>query len=142
MPLSDIELAAGLRTQVSRLGKLLRRETRNDEMLSLTERTTLSLIYDYGELLPGELATMEKVSTQAMSQVLNRLLEQGLIKRTPSKDDGRKVIVTLTDAGKKGVRQRVSDKQEWLTRTIAGKLNGREKQTLAEAIEVLTKLIG
>jgi DNA-binding MarR family transcriptional regulator len=142
MPLLDTELAAGLRTQVSRLGKLLRRETRNDEMLSLTERTTLSLIYDYGDLLPGELAAMEKVSTQAMSQVLNRLLERGMIKRTPDQVDRRRVIVTLTDAGKKRMRQTISDKQEWLTRSIAEKLNGREKQTLADAIGVLTKLIG
>ncbi|HTJ10912.1 MAG TPA: MarR family transcriptional regulator [Dinghuibacter sp.] len=142
MALSDIELATGLRTQVSRLGKLLRRETRNDEQLSITERTTLSLIYDYGELLPGELAAMEKVTTQAMSQVLNRLLERGLIVRTTDEDDRRKVIVTLTDAGKKGVRQRLGEKEEWLTRTIAQKLNDREKKVLGEAIEVLIKLIG
>lgn len=142
MALSDIELATGLRTQVSRLGKLLRKETRNDQQLSITERTTLSLIYDYGELLPGELATMEKVTTQAMSQVLSRLEDMGLVKRTPGAEDRRKVIVTLTDAGKKGVRQRAGEKEEWLTRSIAKKLNDREKKVLGEAIEVLIKLIG
>lgn len=142
MALSDIELATELRTQVSRLVKLLRRETRNDDQLSITERTTLSLIYDHGELLPGELAAMEKVTTQAMSQVLNRLRERGLIKRTTDEEDRRKVIVTLTDAGKKGMRQRRGEKEEWLTRTIAQKLNDREKKVLGEAIEVLIKLIG
>lgn len=142
MPLTDIALATGLRTQVSRLGKLLRKETRNDQQLSITERTTLSLIYDHGELLPGELAAMEKVTTQAMSQVLSRLEELGLVKRTPGAEDRRKVIVTLTETGKKGVRQRAGEKEEWLTRSIAQKLNDREKKVLGEAIEVLIKLIG
>lgn len=142
MPLSDIDLAAGLRSQVARLVKLLRKETRNEELLSLTERATLSRLNEYGELLPGELAAMEKVSTQAISQVLNHLLELGLVVRTPSDEDRRKVIVTLTEAGKRGVRQRASEKQEWLTRSITEKLNAREKQTLADAIDVLTKLIG
>ena len=140
--ISDIDLAAGLRSQVSRLVKMMRRETRNDDLLSLTERSILARLNERGELLPGELATIEKVSTQAISQVLNHLLEMGLILRTPSKEDGRKVIVTLTEEGQRGVRRRLSEKQEWLTRTIAEKLNAREKQTLADAIDVLTKLIG
>jgi DNA-binding MarR family transcriptional regulator len=142
MPLADIDLAAGLRSQVSRLVKVLRKETRNDDLLSLTERSILARLHERGELLPGELATVEKVSTQAISQVLNHLLEMGLILRTPSKEDGRKVIVTLTEEGRRGVRQRHSEKQEWLTRTITEKLNAREKQTLADAIDVLTKLLG
>ncbi|TDX01742.1 MarR family winged helix-turn-helix transcriptional regulator [Dinghuibacter silviterrae] len=142
MPLSDVDLAAGLRSQVSRLVKLLRKQTRNDDLLSLTERATLSRIHEHGDILPGELATIEKVSTQAISQVLNRLLELGLINRTPSEEDRRKVIVTLTETGKRGVRQRLQEKQEWLARSITEKLTAREKQTLTEAIDILNKLIG
>jgi DNA-binding MarR family transcriptional regulator len=141
MPLSDVDLAAGLRTQVSRLVKLLRRETRNDDLLSLTERATLSRIHEYGEILPGELAALEKVSTQAISQVLNRLIDLGLIRRTPSEEDRRKVIITLTESGKRGVRQRLQEKQEWLARSITDKLSAREKQVLSEAIDILDKLI-
>jgi DNA-binding MarR family transcriptional regulator len=142
MPLSDMDIAAGLRSQVYRLVKLLRKETRNDERLSLTERSTLSLINDYGEILPGELASMEKVSTQAISQVLSHLQAEGLIRRTPSKEDGRKVLITLSEEGRKLVRRRVNEKQEWLTRSIGQKLNAREKQILADATDILTKLIG
>lgn len=140
--LSDIDLAASLGTQVSRLVKVMRKQSRNEDLLSLTERSTLVRLADHGEQLPGELAAMEKVSTQAMSQVLNHLLELGHILRTPSTEDGRKVIVTITDAGRHWVRQCRTEKQEWLTRTITEKLNAREKQTLADAVYVLTKLIG
>ena len=142
MPLSDMDIAQGLRTQVYRLVKLLRKETNNDAQLSLTERSTLGLIRDQGSVLPGELAAMEKVSTQGMSQVINHLQELGLILRTPSDEDRRKVIITLSDSGKKLINQRAREKQEWLTRSISDKLNAREKQTLADAIGVLSKLIG
>ena len=142
MGLSDMDLATRLRSEMYRLVKVLRKETRNDELLSLTERSTLALVYQYTEILPGELALLEKVTTQAMSQIINHLLELGLIIKTPSEADRRKVIVTLTDAGKKLVRQRQAEKQEWLNRRIAETLSAREKQTLAEAIHILTKLIG
>lgn len=137
-----MDLATRLRSEMYRLVKVLRKETRNDELLSLTERSTLALVYQYTEILPGELALLEKVTTQAMSQIINHLLELGLILKTPSEADRRKVIVTLTDAGKKLVRQRQAEKQEWLNRRIAETLSAKEKQTLAEAIHILTKLIG
>jgi len=142
MPLSDMDIAAGFRSQMYRLVKVLRRETKNDELLSLTERSTLGLIDQYSELLPGELAAMEKITTQGMSQIINHLMELGLLIKTPSAEDRRKVIVTLTEAGKKLVKQRRQEKQEWLTRAIGEKLNAKEKQTLADAADILAKLIG
>lgn len=142
MPLTDTEIASGLRSQMYRLVKLLRKETRNEELLSLTERSTLSLVNEHGSVLPGELAAMEKVTTQAMSQVLGHLLELGYITRTTSEEDRRKAIISLSENGKKLVRQRASEKTEWLTRSISTKLNAKEKQTLSEAVDIMTKLIG
>ncbi len=73
----------------------------NCYLLSLTESSTLALIYQYSEILPSELAVMEKVTTQSMSQNINKLLELGYIKKTSSKTDKRKVIITSTTSGKK-----------------------------------------
>jgi DNA-binding MarR family transcriptional regulator len=140
--LSDRDLAAGLGTQVSRLVKLMRKESRNDEQLSLTERSTLSNIYNLGPILPGELASMEKVTTQAMSQVINQLLEQGLIEKNTSTEDRRKSIITLTEKGRLLVQRRKREKEEWLSRSISDKLNAAERQVLIEAIAILTKLVG
>ena len=41
------EIAANLRVVISRLVKILRNETKNDELLSLTERSTLALVYQH-----------------------------------------------------------------------------------------------
>jgi DNA-binding MarR family transcriptional regulator len=137
----DIEVAGSLRTVLHRLIKLLRRETRNEAQLSLTERATLGLIYQHGELLPSDIARMEKVTTQSMSQVVNHLFELNYIHRSPSADDKRKVLLSLTPAGKADVEQRRLDKQEWLARALHEKVSPEERELLMEAIMVLTKLI-
>lgn len=137
----DMEVAAALRTGVHRLVKLLRRESRNDAQLSLTERSTLGLLYPDLQLAPSGIARIEKVTTQSMSQVINHLMELDLIIRTPSGEDKRKVLLSLTPAGRVYVEQRRRDKQEWLANALHEKLGPAEKDLLMEALHLLTKLI-
>ena len=51
------------------------------------------------------------------------------------------MIITITGTGKKVVEKRRNEKQEWLTRSIFEKTTQREKEVLASAIKVLTKLV-
>jgi DNA-binding MarR family transcriptional regulator len=137
----DIEIAAGLRSVIHRLVKVLRKQTHNQEMLSLTERSSLGLLYQHGELLPSELAQMEKVTTQSMSQVINHLFKSGFIIKTPSGEDKRKVKLSLTPAGKHYIEQLRQEKQEWLARTLHEKTTEKEKDILMQAMNILAKLI-
>lgn len=137
----DMEVAASVRTVVHRLVKLLRRQTRNDAQLSLTERSTMGLLYPDHRLAPSEIARTEKVTTQSMSQVINHLVELDYIVRTPSDEDGRKVLLSLTAAGRADVEQRRRDKQEWLAHALHEKVSPAEKELLMQALQTLTKLI-
>src|ERR1700690_1578239 len=130
----DNEIAANLRVVISRLVKILRNEIKTDELLSLTERSTLALVYQSSEILPSELAVMEKVTNQSMSQIINKLLELGYIKKTASKTDKRKVIITVTSGGKKFIERKRHEKQEWLARSIFEKTTQKEKEILVSAI--------
>ncbi|HWB93490.1 MAG TPA: MarR family transcriptional regulator [Puia sp.] len=137
----DIEVAALLRNTIVRLVKLMRRETRNESQLSLTERSTLGLLYPDIQLPPSEIARSEKVTTQSMSQVINHLYDLGFITRTPSGDDKRKVFVSLTAAGRVNVEQRRQEKQEWLAQMLHRRVTPQEKEVLVESIRILNKLI-
>lgn len=137
----DIEMAANLRAVIHRLVKVLRKHTRNDEMLSLTERSTLGLLYQHGQLLPTELAQMEKVTAQSMSQVIANLSKIAYVDKTPSVDDKRKVYLSLTPAGREYLERNRQEKQEWLARAMHELLSAREKEVLSEAMTILTKLI-
>jgi len=139
--IDDNEIAANLRVVISRLVKILRNEIKNDKLLSLTECSTLALVYQSSEILPSELAVMEKVTTQSMSQIINKLFELGYIKKTSSKTDKRKVIITITSGGKKNIEKKRHEKQEWLAKSIFEKTTQKEKEVLIKAIKVLTKLV-
>lgn len=137
----DIEVATHLRTTIGRLVKLMRRETRNESQLSLTERSTMGSLYPDIRLAPSEIARMEKVTTQSMSQVINHLAELNYISRTPSGDDKRKTMLSLTDAGRARVEQARLEKQEWLAQMLHQRTTPQEREVLAESIRILNKLI-
>jgi DNA-binding MarR family transcriptional regulator len=139
--MNENEIAENLRVAISRLIKMLRAETKNEEMLSLTERSTLAQVLQHGKILPSVLASMEKVSNQSMSQTVNKLNRHGYIKKTVSGDDKRKVIVTITPAGKKLVEIKRHEKEEWLAKSITEKTTQKEKEILIQATRILTKLI-
>ncbi len=137
----DIEVAAVLRITIHRLVKLLRRQTNNDSDLSLTERSTMGSLYNHGELASSALAQMEKVTTQSMSQIINHLYELNYIHKTPSEEDKRKVLLSLTTEGKALVEDSRQRKQEWLAHALHEKVSPAEKDLLMEALKIMTKLI-
>jgi DNA-binding MarR family transcriptional regulator len=137
----DMEIAANLRITLNRLVKIMRRETRNDGQLSLTERSTLGLLYPDVQLAPTDIARTEKVTTQSMSQVVNHLFELNYVTRTPSADDGRKTLLSLTELGRARVEQARQEKQEWLAKALHEKVSEPEKNLLMEALTILTKLV-
>jgi DNA-binding MarR family transcriptional regulator len=137
----NLHLASELRSVLIRLYKKLRKKSVSAEKLSLTERSTIALIYNNGTILASELALMEKITTQSMSQVVNHLFELGLIVKTPSETDKRKVLISLTDTGKEIIEKARTEKDEWLSDAIAEALTPEEHHALTKALGALTKLV-
>lgn len=68
----------------------------------------LATLRNSGSRTPGALAKYSELSTGAMTSRLDKLEREGLIRRVPSPDDRRSVVVELTDAGRKKYEQTVS----------------------------------
>jgi len=137
----DLQFSSELRTVVARLIKKLRKEAVTGQQLSLTERSTLALLLQQDGLLPSELAAMEKITNQSMSQILSHLLELGLIIRTNSETDKRKVIISLTEAGQQIILQARNERDEWLAEAIKETCTDEEQEILKKAIIPLTKIV-
>jgi DNA-binding MarR family transcriptional regulator len=135
------QLASDLRTVITRLIKKLRNKSTTSEKLSLTERSTISLLDRHRELLPSELAAMEKITTQSMSQILNHLLELGYIVRRVSPSDKRKVIISLSKAGQHILYKMRNERDEWLHGALNIACTVREQELLRKAIMPLTRLV-
>ena len=142
MSAKDLQFASDLRTVVTRLVKKLRKKSITGEQLSLTERSTLSLLLNSENgMLPSELAALEKITNQSMSQILSSFLEKGFITRTTSETDKRKVIISLTEKGKAIILQVLSERDEWLNEALRETCTEEERELIKKALGPLTKLV-
>lgn len=139
--IDDNELATKLRESISRVLKVIKREVKNGEQLSLTERSSLSLISRTPQITPTELARSEQVTGQAMSQIINKLVGLELIQKIPSEKDKRKVFISATSKGQDFVEFKRNKTSEWLAKSIAENCTEEEKAILAQASEILTKFV-
>jgi len=139
--MNSSELSSSLRAVISALHKGLRKQLYSVDTYSMTELETIKHLAKNTSLLPSELAALTRIKTQSMSQILNKLEKQEVIKRTTSTEDKRKVYISLTDSGVKFVEKARYDRDEWLKELIENSLSEDEKKQLAEALPVLHKLI-
>jgi DNA-binding MarR family transcriptional regulator len=137
--IDTVAVADGLRPTLLRIGRELRREARAVGVSP--EQVSLLVAIKYA---PGsgirELAARERVSPPAMSNHVDRLERDGLVERTPSADDRRRVGLTLTDEGQRLLRRVRSRRTAWLASRL-GKLSDEEVEALAAAIEPLSRLL-
>ncbi|MFD2872779.1 MarR family winged helix-turn-helix transcriptional regulator [Mucilaginibacter ximonensis] len=139
--MENLEFVSELRTTVGRLIKKLRKESSTAELLSLTERSTMGLLYQNKSMLPSELAASEKITNQSMSDILKHLLDLGFITRTASEQDKRKVHISLSAEGEKTLLQMRNERDQWLTQAITATCNAHEQELLKKSISILTKIV-
>jgi DNA-binding MarR family transcriptional regulator len=142
MPKTEIDtltIADRLRPVLLQVGRELRREAR--EVGISPEQVSLLVAIKYA---PGigvrELATRERVTPPAMSNHVDRLERDGLVSRTPSASDRRRVGLTLTDEGQRMLRRVRSRRTAWLATRLRG-LSAEELETVEAAIEPLSRLL-
>lgn len=125
----------------TRLVKKLRKESPTGLELSVTERSTMAQLQQRGSLLPNELAALEMITNQSMSQVLSHLFELGYITRTVSDADKRKIDISLSPAGEQTLKQVRYERDEWLAKAISETCTAEEQSLLKEALGPLGKLV-
>jgi DNA-binding MarR family transcriptional regulator len=87
-----------------------------------------------------ELAARERVSPPAMSNHVDRLERDGLVARTPSVEDRRRVGLSLTDEGRRVLRRVRSRRTAWLASRLA-RLTPEELEAVEAAIGPLLRLL-
>lgn len=76
------------------------------------------------------------ISSAAASQLLDRLVQQGLATRAEDPLDRRNKRFTLTEAGEQVVRQSLEARQGWLTRLVE-LLSPAEQEQIEAALKLL-----
>ena len=121
------------------LGHLMRR-LRAEHRFPLSQGAVLGRLDREGTKSIGDLALAERVRPQSMTQTISDLEADGLIARQPDPADGRRILVALTDQGRRTLEADRRDREGWLARAIAEDLSPREQRLLTHAVALLRRL--
>lgn len=127
----------------SLLGKLKRRLREQAHVGDLTpsQVSVLLRLEKEGPATASGLARAEGMRPQSMGSVIAALEDAGLVSGGPDPTDGRQTLLSLTNACRKWVEEGRAARQDWLTRTLQARLSPEEQDKLAEAVELLKRLV-
>ena len=135
----SVELANRLRPVLLQLTRYLRREA-HAEGVTGGQAALLAQIRTYPELGVRQLAAREGVSAPSMTRYLDRLERAGLVVRTRSAADGRRIRLALTPKGVRVLRSIRRRRTAWLAERLES-LAPAELAAVDAAIEPLLRLV-
>lgn len=103
---------------------------------SMVQINALFRIHHKGACGVAELGDEMGVTSAAASQLLERLVQQGLAVRTEDPQDRRNKRVALTEAGERIVQESAAARQSWLNQ-VAELLSAEEQKQVNDALQLL-----
>ena len=128
----------GLRISVMRLARRMRLERVVGD-ISDGQLSALFVISKHGPQTLSSLSEHDRVTPPSMNRTVNALVERGFVERSGSPDDGRKVLIDLTDSGRSVVTQTRDHRAAWFSHQL-DVLTPDELSTLDAASSILRKL--
>ncbi|MFF3446609.1 MarR family winged helix-turn-helix transcriptional regulator [Streptomyces sp. NPDC002667] len=109
--------------------------------LTMPERTALSHLARSGPTTSSALAREVQITAQAMGATLGALRDRGLVERRPDPNDGRRALLTVTEAGHQALKNKRNARAELIARALTGgTFSPTELEQLAAAAPLLERL--
>jgi DNA-binding MarR family transcriptional regulator len=108
--------------------------------ITQSQRSVLAALVEEEQWTQTELAARDRVRPQTMGAIVSSLEEMGLVSRRASKDDGRCILIQITALGRTVLREEREHRSSWLARTLSDKLTVTEREQLAAALPLLSKI--
>jgi DNA-binding MarR family transcriptional regulator len=133
------QVAAALRVSI---GLLLRRmrQVRVEGELTLPESSALVRLDRAGPATPSALAKLEQISPQSMGATLAALEARGLVERHHDPEDGRRAVLSVTEAGRAVLRDKRNARAEQLALALSAGFTPAELRQLMAAAPLLERL--
>jgi DNA-binding MarR family transcriptional regulator len=133
------QLAGELRTSLGLLLRRLRQAPAAGE-LTLPETAALARLDRGGPATSADLARAEQMSPQSMGTTLAALEARGLVVRAADPADGRRAVMSLSEAGLQALRARRNSRTEELARALSSGFSDAELDRLRAAAPLLERL--
>ena len=131
--------ASDLRIATFRLARRMRTQRAVDSM-SDGQFAVLAGLFVHGPHTLTELADRERVSAPAMNRTVNCLQDAGYISRSADENDGRKVVIDLTDEGRAVVDETARRRDAWVEEALA-EIAPDEREILAKAAAIMQRMV-
>ncbi|WP_031519891.1 MarR family winged helix-turn-helix transcriptional regulator [Streptomyces sp. NRRL F-5123] len=139
-PRTDTGVLAGeLRVALASLVRRLREQADGTD-LTRSQSSVLLRLEREGPATATALARAEGVRPQSMAKIVQALESAGLVGGAPDPKDGRKTLLSLTDAAREEFRTGRLAKQDWLTKALDTTLTAEEIDRLASVTDLLRRL--
>jgi DNA-binding MarR family transcriptional regulator len=124
------------------MGLLLRRmrQLKADDDLTLPENAALTRLNRGGPTTSSALAKLEQISPQSMGATLAGLEAKDLVARNPDPEDGRRVVLSLTEAGRQLLQDKRNTRTARLAEALSASFTADEIGLLAAAAPLLERL--
>jgi DNA-binding MarR family transcriptional regulator len=135
------EVAVRLSMALTRLRHRLREEAgMTSSGFTLSQLAIVQRILEGGPATAAAMAAAEHVTQQSVAQSVAILKTGGLVTTERDATDGRKILVSVTDAGRELFDSLRASRKAWLVRAIDAMVGPDERGSLDITIELLERL--
>lgn len=134
------EIATALRLSIGLFLRRLRQAKAGDGELTMPESSALSRLDRCGPATTAALARAEQISPQSMGATVAALEERALIDRRPDPGDGRRIVLSVTDEGRRILRDRRSARTEQIAKALSAEFSADELAQLKDAAPLIERL--
>lgn len=106
--------------------------------LSMPQFSILMQLYYRGACGMSEISERFDISAAAASQLAEKLVQSGFIKREENTNDRRAKLLNLTDKGRELIQQGIEERYRWVDE-LAGRLTVEERAQVSEALNIMTR---
>lgn len=105
--------------------------------VSITQMTVLMHLYYQGDAPLVHFCEMMEITPAAASQMIERMVQQGLVSRKEIPEDRRVRMVEITEKGRELIEESINARQDWVDKLTAS-LPEEDRLRISAAITTLT----
>lgn len=106
--------------------------------LSMPQFSVMMQLHHRGNCAIGDISERFDITNAAASQLVDKLVQNGFIKRDEDPRDRRAKMLNLTDKGRDLIQRGIEERYRWVDE-LAGKLSVEERAKVTEALNIMTQ---
>jgi len=107
--------------------------------LSMPQFGLLMQMHHKGDCGMSEVSERFDITPAAASQLVDKLVQGGLVQRVEDPNDRRAKLLNLTEKGRELIQQGIQERYRWVDE-LGSKLSAEERTQISEALNIMTRV--